>query len=39
MITNLDQIAQYLETVRAFADKVGLRESLEKNLERLQLPA
>ena len=39
MITNLEQIAEYLASVRAFADSVSLRESLESALERLQLPA
>jgi hypothetical protein len=36
MILNLDQISEYLESVRAFADKVGLRENFERSLDRLQ---
>lgn len=36
MILNLDQINEYLESVRAFADKIGLRENFETALDRLQ---
>jgi hypothetical protein len=34
-ISNIDQIRDYLTSVQSFADRVGLRASLDKALDRL----